>query len=167
MLERFHNIPEETYPRLRPNVSLHRARARLYPNGIRSTHSRSLPKGSWLEALGIQGTMVRSKAKNYITYAVSLRYRLPFSQIFGARFFVVDLTLCHFPLYGSISPLDQGGIAVRNLVPENSEIMTACLKGDLFRVQELFRVSKARPDDVTTNNSTPLRVSAAYILRFL
>ena len=47
---------------------------------------------------------------------------------------------------------------MKNVVPEDLKIMAACKTGDIVSVKELFRTGQASPNDVTPENSSPLRV---------
>jgi hypothetical protein len=89
-----------------------------------------------------------------------MKAQLPLSGLFGRHIFATSFSLRSFPLCRTLSVMDDGYFGIRRIVPDDGDIMTACGKGDLFAVQELFRARKARPDDVTSSNSTPLRVGS-------
>jgi hypothetical protein len=81
-------------------------------------------------------------------------------QLLGLRLICLDLRLRRFPLAGLGLSFVAGGLTVKNVVPEKSKIITACKTGDIISVKELFRTGEASPNDVTPENSSPLRVSS-------
>lgn len=123
------------------------------------TSSGASSFGSYLESWGVAGSLIWSKSECHSTYSISFRSGLPFSSMFGQHIFVADVSIRRFPLCRSIPLLRQGGFGLRSVVSADSEIMVACRNGHLNLVRELFRSGRARPDDVTAENSTPLRVS--------
>ena len=77
------------------------------------------------------------------------------------RLICLDLRLRRFPIAGLGLSFVSGGVSVKNIVPEDSKIMAACKTGDIVSVKELFRTRQASPNDVTPENSSPLRVSSS------
>ena len=120
-----------------------------------STHS----SGKLLKTLGMTGSVVCSRSDLSTVYSFSVRSHIPFASILGENVLALDFSLRSFPLCRSISVQENSILAIRTVVPHDAEIMTACVKGDLQRVVRLFVHGKARPDDVTPLNSTPLRVN--------
>jgi hypothetical protein len=112
---------------------------------------------SWLYYVGIEAVLSMYGNDYQTTYNFSLRYR-PY-RVLGLRLISLDLRLRRFPIAGLGLSFIAGGLSVKNVVPENSEIMTACKTGDVVSVRELFRTRRASPNDVTAGNSSPLRVS--------
>jgi hypothetical protein len=112
----------------------------------------------WSEALGIRGNVVQVKAPAFTDYAVFVRFEFALPGLVSPHSLTTQFAFRKFPLYRSLSLFGGGGIAIGRIVPQQSEIMSACQKGDLFTVRELFRLGKARPDDVTKDNGTPLMV---------
>jgi hypothetical protein len=122
-------------------------------SGPRST------KAVFLESFGINASSVRTVGSIYTTYSLALSFRIPLSLIFGTRMFTASLALRRWALsMSSISFLPQSVISVGALVHEDSPIMTACRSGDLPTVQQLFQTHQARPDDITADNITTMKV---------
>jgi len=88
-------------------------------------------------------------------YRISLRLLL---QRYVPYMLSLDFTFCWLES-GGFSVLWQPSQFVRRVVEENSQIMTACKKGDVPEVRELLRTRKASPFDATAINSMPIRVS--------
>jgi hypothetical protein len=86
--------------------------------------------------------------------------------MFGRHVFLVNISFCKFPLYRSISLSPGSGLALSRVVGEDSNLMAACREGKIFEVRKLFRTGKARPDDVTERNMTPLLVCIKAFLKF-
>ncbi|KAI3577524.1 ankyrin repeat-containing domain protein [Fusarium oxysporum f. sp. albedinis] len=51
----------------------------------------------------------------------------------------------------------RGGLLVKTVIPDDSEIITACKRGDISTVQRLFMSRRSSPYDVTESNCGPLR----------
>lgn len=119
--------------------------------------SKTFLEESWLRFLGFQAVMSRYGNDYQTTYDISGRLQL--HQLLGVRLICLDLRLRRFPLAGFGLSFVSGGIRLKNVVPEDSQIMTACKLGDVVLVKELFRKGLASPNDVTPENSSPLRVS--------
>jgi ankyrin repeat protein len=118
----------------------------------RQTMSRSLPDSLLFYLLGLQGTLSSSWNDKQSIYLLSLRSRLPLQKLF-----VFDLAIrIHGANWPSFSILREGGMALKNVVPEDSAIMRACSLGDTMGITKLFENNQAKPTDVTANNDTPL-----------
>jgi len=119
--------------------------------------SQSLLLPRWLtHALKWQCTIVKRKRVDSTDFSLHIRSGLPFLD------YVIQIE-CLFratPLCRSVSFLNGGGVGLSKVVPDDSDLMRACLNGDLFVVQELFLLGKARPDDVSISNITPMLVSS-------
>lgn len=61
-------------------------------------------------------------------------------------------------------PTPDNFITVKNLVPRDSAIITACKRGDLSTVWELLETKRASVDDITEDNFPPIRVSKLHDL---
>ena len=119
---------------------------------------------SWLRFLGIEAVLAIYGNDYQTTIDFSGRYRF---QLLGLRLICFDLSVRRFPIAGLGLSFVYGGFSVKNVVPEDSEIMAACKTGDIVSVKELFRTRLASPNDVTPENSSPLRVgSSAQLLNF-
>ena len=93
------------------------------------------------------------------TFSLSLRTKLPFiNQAFAADFAIRQSSQS----WSNMSLL-SGSLGWKNVVPENADIMTACKRGDLREVHNLFVNKLASPHDMTLSNSTPLRVRGTLI----
>ncbi len=112
---------------------------------------------SWLHYLGIEAVLSMYGNDYQTTYNLSARGRL--YRLLGLRLICLDLRLRRFPIAGLGLAFISGGLSVKNVVPEDSKIMTACKTGDIVSVKGLFRTRQASPHDVTPQNSSPLRVS--------
>lgn len=110
---------------------------------------------SWLYFLGIEAVLSMYGNDYQTTYNFSWRCRL--HRLLGLKLVSLDLRLRRFPIAGLGLSFIAGGLSVKNIVPEDSTIMTACKKGDVLSVRELFRTGQASPNDVTPQNSSPLR----------
>jgi hypothetical protein len=120
---------------------------------VRSTNSLSIM------ALGIHASSISTTGSLYTTHSLALRFKVPISVIFGTRLFTINLAFQRFRLSSStFSLLPQSGFSVGTIVQEDSPIMLACKKGDLQTAQLLFQNHRARPDDVTANNITTMKV---------
>jgi hypothetical protein len=109
---------------------------------------------SWLRFLGIEAVVSVYGNDYQTTYDFYAR-----QSLFGLKVFCLDLCIRRFPLAGLGISIVSSGIKVKNIIPEDSLIIEACKKGDVISVRELFRTGQASPDDVTPENSNPLRVS--------
>jgi hypothetical protein len=56
------------------------------------------------------------------------------------------------------------GMQIKNLVPDDSDIMVACERGDISTVWDLFQGGKASINDITLDNRTPLLVCTYALL---
>lgn len=115
------------------------------------------------QILGFSGMLSLQWNEKYMTYFFSMRSRLPLSSRLGERSFVADIALRQSRLsWTSFSLLSGGGIGLRNVVPDDSEIMSACESGNIFKVRDLFNRKLASPYDVTVENCAPLAASSKY-----
>jgi hypothetical protein len=88
------------------------------------------------------------------TYGLSLRCY----ALFCLKALCLDLRIRRISLLTlKIFPVGYG-IQIKNVVPDNSDIMSACRRGDTSAVWDLLHAGKARLNDITPNNFTPLRV---------
>ena len=58
-------------------------------------------------------------------------------------------------------------LKLRNLVPEDSQIIQACNRGDTGAVWDLFQSGKATVNDVTPSYRSPLFVSQVFDASFV
>jgi hypothetical protein len=114
---------------------------------------------AYYEILGFRGSAISTTGSRYSTYSLALRFSTPSIAFLGTRMFSAHLAFRRFELAGpSLFPLPQSGLSLHNLVAEDSPIMSACEKGDLRAVQLLFQTRQARPDDITADNMTTMKV---------
>jgi hypothetical protein len=99
-------------------------------------------------------TLVKVNRMEWTDFSFYLRYGLPFLN------YVFQMECCarKAPLCRSVSLRNGGGIALSKVIPDDSDLMIACRRGDLFTVKELFALGKARPDDISQENMTPTLV---------
>ncbi|KAE8444702.1 hypothetical protein EG329_014360 [Mollisiaceae sp. DMI_Dod_QoI] len=115
---------------------------------------------SWLHYLGIEAVLSMYGNDYQTTYNLSARGRL--YRLLGLRLICLDLRLRRFPIAGLGLSFISGSLSVKNVVPEDSKIMTACKTGDIVSVKGLFRTRQASPHDVTPQNSSPLRYAIEH-----
>jgi hypothetical protein len=88
------------------------------------------------------------------TYSLSLRCY----ALFCLKAFCLDLRIRRVSLLTlKVFPVGYG-LQIKNVVPDSSDIMSACRRGDTSAVWDLLHAGKARLNDITPNNFTPLRV---------
>ncbi|KAF5024593.1 hypothetical protein F66182_3356 [Fusarium sp. NRRL 66182] len=118
--------------------------------------------GSWRSSetsllgwLGIQILLTTCGNALHRTWFFSCKLDLGNMSMAKALYFNLGLRM--FPLVNFGFSILQGGLLVKNVVPETSELMTACRQGDTLAINALFSSRKATPYDVTPSNSGPLR----------
>ena len=136
------------------NIVLNGLITRAPHDGISFWKSIVFLEKSWIRFLGIEAVLSIYGNDYQTTYDFSAR-----QSFLGLRLLCLDLRLRRFPLAGLGLSFGGGGLTMKNVVPEDSVIMTACKRGDVITVRELFRSGLASPNDVTPENSNPLRVS--------
>jgi hypothetical protein len=101
----------------------------------RVTKSRSISDNFLSRFFGISATFSSSWNEEHTVYALSWRSRLLLHAAL-----VADVAVrIHTAAWLSFSFLRSGGIGLKYIVPEASDIMVACSKGDTERIDELFR----------------------------
>ena len=120
---------------------------------------------SWLRFLGIEAILSMYGNDYQTTYNFAARWSL--HSLLGLKLVCCDVRLRRFPIAGLRLSFIAGGLTVRNVVPTDSAIMTACKTGDITSVKQLFRTRQASPNDVTPENSSPLRVSSVLDICFI
>jgi hypothetical protein len=118
----------------------------------RKAHSRSIPNPFFSGLRGGLSTLWNDEAS---TYSLSFRTKLPLIN----RAFAADVALRQVSSNWLNFSLLSGSLGWKNVVPEDADIMTACKRGDVREVQNLFLNKLASPNDMTITNSTPLLVS--------
>lgn len=121
---------------------------------------RSL-KNPLLVWLGLQVLLTQYGNSLHTTYFLSGKFGL--WERLGARAVHFNLGLRVFPLTHLGFTILGGGLSVKRIVPETSELMMACQRGDVSTVRELFASQRASPYDVTASNCGPLRVSSEAV----
>ncbi|KAJ4032976.1 hypothetical protein NW763_014466 [Fusarium oxysporum] len=118
--------------------------------------------GSWCSAdnplfawLGIQVLFTTYGNDLHNTLFLSSKFQL--WRLLGSKAIYFNLGLRALPLANLGFSILRGGLSVRSVVREGSELMKACQQGDVQTVRALFSSRKASPYDVTLSNSTPLR----------
>jgi hypothetical protein len=102
-----------------------------------------------------EGSVYSYEAGCKHAYSISLR----FHALFCLKAFCVDLKLFRTSLFSISLSATGSGLKIKNIVPESSQIMTACKRGDTSTVWSLFQAGKASVNDITPENCSPLRVS--------
>ena len=143
------------------NVVLSSLITRAPHDGISFWNSMVFLEKSWVRFLGIEAVLSIYGNDYQTTYDFSAR-----QSFLGLKLLCLDLRLRRFPLAGLGLSFGGGGLTVKNVVPEDSIIMTAAKRGDMITVRELFQTGQASPNDVTPQNSNPLRVSPLQSLSF-
>jgi hypothetical protein len=111
------------------------------------------------EIFGFRGSVISTTGSVYSTYSLALRFSTPLIAVFGSRMFSAHLAFRRYELAGlSLFPLPQSGLSLHNQVAEDCPIMSACKRGDIQAVQFLFQTRQARPDDITADNMTTMKV---------
>jgi hypothetical protein len=118
--------------------------------------SRSTSGTAWSmpPILKFAGAVSSTEEHEALVYRLSLR----FQALFCLRVFCVELKVLHPSLFSIHISTTGSSIKLKHLVPEDSEIMTACSYGDAARVRNLLQSKRASVNDVTKNNHTPLAV---------
>jgi hypothetical protein len=100
-----------------------------------------------------------SKAQNDFQNAYELYARVPWPSYPNKMAVVLSFSIRRLlGLLPNVSVLG-GGLNFVNMVPEDSEIVIACDKGDTLAVRDLFRQKKAAPNDMTLQDRALLYVS--------
>jgi hypothetical protein len=79
----------------------------------------------------------------------------------------VNLRVRHDSLFSASITLVGFGLKIRNIVPEKSPIMTACMRGDVVTVLNLLHGGNASINDITPQNRSPLRVRHCFLITSL
>jgi hypothetical protein len=101
-----------------------------------------------------------SKFANTQQTTFNISFRSWWPNILRSQIISLGCRLSYFANCGifNLSYLGSEGFTIKNLIPEDSEIIIACKSGDVLAVQELLTERKASPTDVTPANFTPLKV---------
>jgi len=89
-------------------------------------------------------------------YSYTLSVRI--YALFCLKAFCLDVSLNSNYLFAASSLGLGSRFRIKNLVPTDSPIVTACRKGDTTAVWMLFHQGKASVNDTTADNRSPLRV---------
>ncbi|CAG8976003.1 hypothetical protein HYALB_00007530 [Hymenoscyphus albidus] len=109
-------------------------------------------ENAWRTFLGAEAALSAYGNDYQTTYDFSSR-----QSVFGLWLLSLEFRIRRLPLGGIGLQFVAGSLTVKNIVPETSPIMTACKKGEVAVVRNLFETRKASPNDITPINSTPLR----------
>jgi hypothetical protein len=55
----------------------------------------------------------------------------------------------------------------QNLIPRNSKIISACVRGDIVELRKVLEAREAHPNDCTTDSITVFRVSIEMLVFFI
>jgi hypothetical protein len=129
----------------------------------RSMKAKAQPqstKADFYEIFGARGSLICTTGSRYSTYSLALRFKTPLITFLGSRMVSANVAFRRFELASpSLFPLPQSGLSLHSLVAEDSPIIFACKRGDVRAVQLLFETRQARPDDITPDNMTTMKVS--------
>lgn len=101
-----------------------------------------------------EGSIHSIEEDQTLMYGISIRLH----ALFCLKTFSIDMKICRTPMFVNfLAPSTK--FRVKNLVPESSEIMDACKRGDTSTVWSLFQAGKASVNDVTLEDRSPLCVS--------
>lgn len=125
--------------------------------GNKVIHVRCSIDQGWLSWLGLRIILTFYGSPLNTTYIFS--GKLGPWKLLGMRAIYLNLGLRVFPLSSPGFTILGGGLSLRKIVPETSELMVACRSGDTQTVKALFTSRRASPYDVTPENSGPMRVS--------
>jgi hypothetical protein len=107
--------------------------------------------GRYSEALGLQFTVVETQSVEEKDFSVHIRSELP---LLGSA---LQLQ-CRLAFSPCCSVFFYGNLGLPRIVPDSSDFLEACRRGDLPLVKEMFRKGTARPEDTSKKNMTPLLV---------
>jgi hypothetical protein len=128
----------------------------------RAMEARGQPQcttAAYYEIFGFRGSAISTTGSRYSTFSFALHFSTPHMAFLGSRMFSAHLAFRRFELTGlSLFPLPQSGLSLHHIVAEDSPIISACKRGDLQGVQFLFQTRQARPDDITADNMTTVKV---------
>jgi len=125
---------------------------------VRRTCSWSYFMGKYSRALRLQVTVVRTESVKENDFSVHTRFELP----------VLELALqlqCRVAFRSRCSIILYGILGLPRIIPDESEYLEACSRGDLSSVRDMFRRGIARPEDISKANMTPLLVSSSHITK--
>lgn len=108
----------------------------------------------------LSGDFALNTSKNEYQAAYELYARIPIFTPRGRMAFVLSLSLRKLHGYLPNVSVLGGGINFLNMVPADSEIVSACKSGDILAVRNLFREKKAAPNDMCVSGRTLLYVSS-------
>ena len=102
----------------------------------------------------LEGLLSSFEDSKHLNYRISLILY----ALFCLKAVCIDLTLRQNPLFPIGVSFVGARFVVKNVVSQDSEIMSACKKGDVFAVWNLFHSRKASVNDITPENRPPLQV---------
>ena len=116
---------------------------------------------AWIvfQLLSMQGSIFAVREGGHTTYSVAFRLQV----LSKVRALCINLRMQKSSLLSMDLSFVGRGLRVCNIVPEESEIMTACKTGDSFKVWKLLNSRSASVHDVTPTNASPLLVSTLMI----
>jgi len=108
--------------------------------------------GRYGQALGLHSTVVQTQTVTGKDFSLFVSFEPPFLG------YALQLQ-CRlaFPLCRSIFFYGHGGVS--RIIPDDSDYLELCRRGDLSSVRDMFRQGVARPEDASDKkNMTPLLV---------
>jgi hypothetical protein len=89
-------------------------------------------------------------------YSFSLQY---YFSCYGRKAIMLQLRVRRSTPFTSMLNMFQLFFKVRNVVPQNSEIIEFCREGNILAVRDLLDRQVAGPNDISEDGETPLMVS--------
>jgi hypothetical protein len=144
----------ELHPKTNPASDGHLTRRHSIRNSglsARATRSKTYFGGKYGQFLGLQCTTVETLCEKEKEVSLQIKSELPHLRL-------ALQVQCHFkfPQWGTVYFFGNGGIP--RIIPDSSDYLEACRRGDLSFVRELFKKGIARPEDTSEGNMTPLLV---------
>ena len=135
--------------------------------GMTASHPCFLQQYSWLKMFGFRGVVARYKNGRDVVLLTSFSVGL-FEPLLHKSLFV-EVAVRPLQSCRTGFSLLWGQLSIRNIVPYNSEAMTACRHGDLIKLRNQIENGLTMPNDTTKSGQTMLQVCVPYeakLLRF-
>ena len=128
---------------------------------IREPRRAGVHRWDWLARyLGLKSDIIVSKIEDHTSISIFARWPLELPFRLGHTVTGQMLWQSAFP---SILKL---GLSPQNTIPRDSEIITACQKGDMLKIREILTTKQVHPNDRTPDNLTVFRVGRLAVLSF-
>jgi hypothetical protein len=137
-------------------LQTHQLNSILSKNTARFSWARSISGSDWVlpYIARINGSICCSEGLEQQSYGISLRLQ----ALFCLKVFCMELRLNRGSLFSFEVSAIGTGVVLKNVVPPDSMIMTACESGNTSLVWSLLNEGKASINDITPENFSPLSV---------